>query len=155
MEDRETERGYAEILEKIEQERQNAIIEAYAAKADIIIATALIPGKKAPQLLSEKAVALMKPGSVIVDLASKYGGNCALTVADKRLQYQGITIVGDTNMAGLLAKTASELYANNLLAAVRLLVPEVGSFAWNREDEIVQQALLCHEGAYLPFQGVA
>ncbi|VEB29667.1 NAD(P) transhydrogenase subunit alpha [Legionella pneumophila] len=96
----------------------------------------------------------MKPGSVIVDLATSRGGNCELSVADKIIKHGDITIVGLSNMAGLVPATASDLYSNNLVHLINLLAKNPSEFNLNPEDEIIQQAVLCHKGTYLPLQGV-
>jgi NAD(P) transhydrogenase subunit alpha len=96
----------------------------------------------------------MKPGSVIVDLATSRGGNCELSVRDKTIKHGEITIVGLSNLACLVPATASDLYANNLMHLINLLAANPPEIKFNSEDEIIQQALLCHDGQYLPFQAV-
>ncbi len=152
--DNETQGGYAGAMTADYQRLQAELIDHYAKLADIIISTALIPGKKAPLLISQKTVKQMKAGSVIVDLATSQGGNCELSERDKTIKVNEVIIVGNSNLAGLIPATASELYANNLVNLLRLLAQSPPKLTFNAEDEIIQQALLCHEGRYLPFQAI-
>lgn len=150
--DAETASGYAGEISEEYKQLQAELIEKYARIADIIICTALIPGKPAPVLLKASTVEQMKPGSIIVDLACARGGNCELSVADEIIQHGEITLIGTSNMAGLIAATASELYANNLVNLVRLLVGTSSTLHFDEKDEIIRQSLICHDGQYLPFQ---
>ncbi|BCA95105.1 pyridine nucleotide transhydrogenase subunit alpha [Legionella antarctica] len=150
--DSETKGGYAAETSDEYKKLQAELIDQYARLADIVISTALIPGRKAPILLLKKTVNLMKPGSVIVDLATSRGGNCELSVLDKTIKHNEITIIGLSNIAGLVPATASDLYANNLVHLINLLAAKSSEIQFNPEDEIIQQALLCHDGQYLPFQ---
>lgn len=150
--DNETKGGYASEMSEEYQKLQAALIDQYAKLADIVVSTALIPGRKAPVLLFKHTVEQMKPGSVIVDLATSRGGNCELSVANETIQHGGVTLIGLSNMAGLVPTTASELYANNLVHLIDLLSSNSSTISLNPEDELIQQALLCHEGRYLPFQ---
>lgn len=151
-EDAETDSGYAGAVSEKYKQDQEKLIDEYAQIADIIICTALIPGKKSPILIPESSVNSMKPGSVIVDLATMNGGNCELSELDKVIQHKGITIVGFSNLARLIPTTASELFANNLFNLISLLSPEPPLLSFNEKDEIIQQAFLTHDGQYLPFQ---
>ncbi|MFT4058119.1 MAG: Re/Si-specific NAD(P)(+) transhydrogenase subunit alpha [Legionella sp.] len=148
----ETKGGYASETSEEYQQLQGKLIDAYAKLADIVISTALIPGRKAPILLYKKTVEAMKPGSVIVDLATSRGGNCELSTANKTIKHGNVTIIGLSNMAGLIPTTASELYANNLVHLINLLASPASEIHLNPEDEIIQQAVLCHHDKYLPFQ---
>lgn len=150
--DAETKGGYASETSEAYKALQAELIDKYAKLSDIIISTALIPGRKAPLLLHKKTVTAMKPGSVIVDMATSRGGNCELSVQNKTIKQGDITIVGHSNMACLVPATASDLYANNLLHLIQFLVPKTSEFHLNPEEEITQQIMLCHEGFYLPFQ---
>ncbi|ADG24205.1 Re/Si-specific NAD(P)(+) transhydrogenase subunit alpha [Legionella pneumophila] len=152
--DSETAGGYATETSEEYKKLQAELIDQYAKIADIVISTALIPGRQAPVLLYKKTVEQMKPGSVIVDLATSRGGNCELSVADKTIKHGEITIVGLSNMAGLVPATASDLYSNNLVHLINLLAKNPAELNLNPDDEIIQQAVLCHKGTYLPFQGV-
>lgn len=150
--DSETKGGYAAETSEEYQKLQAELIDKYARLADIVISTALIPGRKAPILLHKNTVAEMKPGSIIVDLATSRGGNCELSVADQTVKHGEVTIIGQSNMAGLVPATASELYATNLVNLIHLLAEKPPEISFNAEDEIIQQAVLCHAGTYLPFQ---
>ncbi|AHE66825.1 Re/Si-specific NAD(P)(+) transhydrogenase subunit alpha [Legionella oakridgensis] len=152
--DAETSAGYAGEVSDEYRHLQAQLIDQYARLADIIICTALIPGKKAPVLLKAETVERMKPGSVIVDLATSRGGNCELSERDAIIRHNSITIVGYSNMAGLIPATASELYANNLVHLVQTFTAPDSALSFNEEDEIIRQGLLCHDGQYLPFHFV-
>lgn len=151
-EDNETKGGYAREMSEDYKRLQAELIHKYALMSDIVVTTALIPGKKAPVLITKDTVEQMKEGSVIVDIATSRGGNCELSQRDKIVKHGDITLVGYSNIAGLVPATASELYSGNLVNLMRLLVPESTSLVFNPSDEIIIQALLCHEGQYLPYQ---
>lgn len=142
--DLESATGYA-LEGSIEYQRLQAEkIHEYALKSDMVICTALIPGKKAPILLKAATVQQLKPGSVIVDLATANGGNCELSEQDKTIEKYGVILIGISNMAGLIPKTASLLYANNVLKVVELLCdPTNHRYLFDTQDEIVANALLC------------
>ncbi|MBA3537044.1 MAG: Re/Si-specific NAD(P)(+) transhydrogenase subunit alpha [Tatlockia sp.] len=151
--DNETSGGYASETSEEYQRLQAELIDKYAKQADIVVSTALIPGRKAPLLLRKKTIEEMKPNSVIVDLATSRGGNSELSKRDKIVKTKnGTTIIGYSNIAGLIPATASELYANNLVHLVTLLAATPPDLTFNDEDEIIKQAMLCHDGNYLPFQ---
>lgn len=150
--DAETKGGYASEMSEEYRQQQAALIEQYAKMVDIVISTALIPGRPAPLLIHKKTVEQMKPGSVIVDLATSRGGNCEVSVLDKVIKHGEISVIGFSNMAGLVPTTASELYSNNLVHLINLLATKDANISFNPEDEIIQHAILCHEGTYLPFQ---
>jgi len=143
----ETAGGYAKEMSKDYQKEQQALIEDTIAKQDIVITTALIPGRPAPKLVSEAMVKSMKPGSVIVDLAVENGGNCASSALGKVIKKHGVSIVGHHNVPGRLAANASALYAKNLLNFVTLLINnETKKVALDLEDEIVAGVLLTKDG---------
>jgi len=123
-----------------------SIEEALRDEADIVITTALIPGRRAPTLLSEETVRAMKPGSVVVDLAAAQGGNCPLTEADRVVVKHGVTLVGYTNLASMVAADASALYARNVLDFLKLIFDKDGGLVINREDDIVAACLLSQGG---------
>ncbi|KTC83979.1 pyridine nucleotide transhydrogenase, alpha subunit [Legionella drozanskii LLAP-1] len=150
--DNETSGGYASETSEEYKRLQAQLIDQYATQSDLVISTALIPGRQAPILLTKETVKKMKPGSVIVDLATSRGGNCEVSQGDKIIKEGEVTIIGYSNIAGLIPATASELYANNLVHLITLLVDSSSELVFNKEDEIIKQALLCHEGNYLPFQ---
>ena len=143
----ETAGGYAREMSEEYQRRQAALIDERARIADIVITTALIPGKPAPVLLPEETIRSMKPGSVVVDLAIEQGGNCPLTERDQVVMKHGVILVGYSNLPAMLAADASALYARNVLAFVNLLLdPKSGAPNVNREDEIIAGALVCADG---------
>ncbi|CAM4498927.1 MAG: NAD(P) transhydrogenase subunit alpha [Legionella sp.] len=150
--DSETKGGYASETSDEYKKLQAELIDQYAKMADIVISTALIPGRKAPILVHKNTVEGMKSGSIIVDLATSRGGNCELSVVDETIKHGNVTIVGISNMAGLVPATASDLYANNLVHLMNLLTDKSTEIQFNPKDEIIQQAILCHQGEYLPFQ---
>jgi NAD(P) transhydrogenase subunit alpha len=108
-------------------ERQKAEVAKRVAQADVVITTALIPGRAAPVLITEDMVKAMKPGSVIVDIAAPAGGNCPLTEAGRTVVKHGVTIVGETNLPALVAADASALYARNVLDFLKLVVTKEGT----------------------------
>ncbi len=118
----------------------------HVEQADIVITTALIPGRKAPTLLQAATVEAMKPGSVVIDLAAAQGGNCPLTVADQVVNHNGVTIVGYSNLAAQVAADASALYARNVLDFLKLVIAEDAQFKLNLDDDIVAACLMCHAG---------
>lgn len=137
---------YAKEMSDDYKRRQAELVAGRASQADIVITTALIPGKKAPLLLDADVVAAMKPGSVIVDLAAEAGGNCALTRAGEVfVTDNGVTVVGTTNLPGLLAADASSLYAKNLLTFLQLMLSKEG-LKLDLDDELVAATLITHEG---------
>jgi NAD(P) transhydrogenase subunit alpha len=117
-----------------------------ARQADIIITTALIPGRKAPVLIHDETVEAMKPGSVIVDMAVAQGGNCTLSEAGRTVTRHGVHIIGEPNLPALVAADASALYARNVLEFLKLVVDDEGGFVLDQDDEIVAATLLCHAG---------
>src|SRR6185436_20001410 len=140
--------GYAREMSKEYQAKQGALIAETIKKQDIVVTTALIPGRKAPILVSEEMVRSMKPGSVIVDLAAEQGGNTPLTKSGEVIEVGGVTIMGYTNLAGRLAVDASSLYSRNLLNFVSLIVDKnSGALALNWDDEIVKGAGVTRDGA--------
>jgi H+-translocating NAD(P) transhydrogenase subunit alpha len=140
--------GYAREMSDEYKARQAALVAERVKQADIVITTALIPGRPAPVLVTEEMVKTMKPGSVIVDLAAEQGGNCPLTEKDKVVIKHGVKLVGHTNLPAMLAADSSSLYARNLLNFVNLLVdPKTGMLNLNREDEIIAGSLVCIDGA--------
>ena len=140
--------GYAKQMSAEYQKKQAALVAETIAKQDIVITTALIPGRPAPRLVSAEMVRSMRPGSVVVDLAVETGGNCELAKPGEVVEVDGVTIVGHLNMPGRLAGDASQLYARNLYNFVELLVDrETKSLSVDLEDEIVKGTLVAHEGA--------
>jgi NAD(P) transhydrogenase subunit alpha len=140
--------GYARPMPADWMRRQGELVHERAKQADIVITTALIPGRPAPVLLKEDTVKAMKPGSVIIDMAVEQGGNCPLTERDRVVIKHGVKIVGLSNLPALVAADASALYARNLLNFMNLLVDlKTGALNLNREDEIIAGSLVCIDGA--------
>src|SRR6201999_2189576 len=140
--------GYAKPMSPEYQAKQAALIAETIKKQDIVITTALIPGRKAPILVTEEMIKTMKPGSVIIDLAAEAGGNTPLTRAGETVEMHGVTIVGTLNLPGRLAVDASSLYARNLFNFVALTVnKKTGAMAIDWNDEIVKGALVAKDGA--------
>jgi len=138
--------GYARPMPADWMRRQAEIVHERAKLADIIITTALIPGRKAPVLIQEDTVKAMKPGSVIVDMAVEQGGNCTLSEVGKTVTHYGVHIIGEPNLPALVAADASALYARNVLDFLKLVIDKEGNFTLNQEDEIVAATLLCSAG---------
>ena len=140
--------GYAKEMSKEYQAKQAALVAEHIKKQDIVITTALIPGRPAPRLISKDMVASMRPGSVIVDLAVERGGNVEGAQANSVIQAGGVKIVGHLNVAGRLAASASALYAKNLLTFVETLIDKKEKkLAVNWDDELVKATLLTRDGA--------
>src|SRR5216683_3141613 len=146
----ETAGGYAKEMSKEYQAKQAALVAEHIKKQDIVITTALIPGRKAPVLVSEDMVASMKPGSVIVDLAVERGGNCELAKAGAVVDVGGVKIVGHLNVPGRIAASASSLYAKNLYAFLEILIDrKAKAVAVKWDDEIVKATVLTRDGAVI------
>ncbi|MBB4041095.1 NAD(P) transhydrogenase subunit alpha [Microvirga flocculans] len=144
----ETAGGYAKEMSAEYKAKQAALVASHIAKQDIVITTALIPGRPAPKLVSREMVESMKPGSVIVDLAVERGGNCELAQPGQVVEHNGVKIVGHLNVPGRLAATASSLYAKNLYAFVETLVnKETKALAVKWDDELVKATCLTRDGA--------
>ncbi|MFT3859251.1 MAG: Re/Si-specific NAD(P)(+) transhydrogenase subunit alpha [Aquabacterium sp.] len=141
--------GYARPMPQSWLDRQKAEVAKRVAQADIVITTALIPGRAAPVLVTEDMVKAMKPGSVIVDLAAAQGGNCPLTEAGKTVVKHGVTLVGETNLPALVAADASSLYARNVIDFLKLVINKEGQFHVDLEDDIVKACLMCRDGQLL------
>ena len=141
--------GYARPMPEAWMKRQAALVHERAKQADIIITTALIPGRKAPMLISEETVRAMKPGSVIVDMAVEQGGNCPLSELGKTVVKHGVTLIGEPNIPALVAADASALYARNVLDFLKLIIDKEGALAIDRSDEIVAATLMCSSGEVL------
>lgn len=139
--------GYAKTMSKEFIEAEMALFARQAMEVDIIITTALIPGKPAPELITKGMVESMKPGSIIVDLAAEQGGNCALTEKDKVVVKDGVTIIGYTNLPSRLANQSSQLYASNLRHLLTELCPQKdGVINVNMEDEVIRGSTVIKEG---------
>ena len=143
----ETAGGYAREMSEDYKRRQGELVHQRGAAADVIITTALIPGRPAPVLIKEETVRAMKPGSVIIDMAVEAGGNCPLSELDKIVVKHGVHLIGIANLPGLVATDSSALYARNLMNFLNLMLDaKTGEFKVNREDEIVAGTLVCADG---------
>jgi NAD(P) transhydrogenase subunit alpha len=143
--------GYARPMPASWLERQKVEVAKRVALADVVVTTALIPGRAAPVLVTEEMVRSMKPGSVIVDIAAGRGpsgtdGNCPLTEAGRTVVRHGVTIVGETNLPALVAADASALYARNVLDFLKLVLTKEAGFRLDLEDDIVAACLVAHGG---------
>jgi NAD(P) transhydrogenase subunit alpha len=146
-EDMQTAGGYAKELSAEDQARQAELVAGHIKNQDLVITTALIPGRPAPKLVSRAMVESMKPGAVIVDLAVEAGGNCELAQKDQVVMHNGVAIVGYTNMASRIAVDASALYARNLLNFVTPLVDkETKGLKIDWDDEIIKATALTRDG---------
>lgn len=143
-----TEGGYAKSVSEDYLQKQKEAVNKSLALADLVITTALVMGKKAPVLINEDQVNLMKLGSVIVDMAVEQGGNCVLSELDKTVVKNGVTIVGQSNIPSLLPNNASDLYAKNIQSLLTHLVGKDG-FKWEMEEEITKGTLITHQGKIL------
>ena len=143
----ETEGGYAKEMSDEYKKKQETLISETVAKQDIIICTALIPGKKAPTLITEKMINSMAPGSVVIDLAVESGGNCPLSKLNEIVIHNDVKILGYSNVAGRVAKDASALYSKNIYNFLNLLIDkDRKKINFNWEDEIVSAVTLSFEG---------
>ncbi len=142
----ETAGGYAKEMSKDYQAKQAELVATHIAKQDVVVTTALIPGRPAPRLITKAMVEAMKPGSVIVDIAAPMGGNCELTKADEIVEHNGVSIAGFTNLPGRLAADSSSLYARNLVNLTPLLVGDDGGLAPHWDDEIIVGMTLTRDG---------
>jgi NAD(P) transhydrogenase subunit alpha len=145
--------GYAKELTSEQQARQQELMAEAIGKVDVVITTALVPGRRAPILVTEAAVKLMKPGSVIVDLAGEAGGNCELSEPGETVLRHGVKILAPLNVPSTLAEHASALYARNIQALLGLMINDAGELALDFEDEVIAGACITrggeivHEGA--------
>ena len=138
--------GYARPMPQSWLKRQAELVAARVRQADIVITTALIPGRKAPVLVTEEMVRSMKPGSVVLDMAAEQGGNCALTEPGTTVVRHNVHVIGLGNLPALVPADSSALYARNLLDFLKLVLDKDGKFFINQEDDIVRACLLCHGG---------
>ncbi len=141
----ETAGGYAKEATAEELEKQRQVLADHVADSDVVITTAAIPGRKAPVLIQADMVKRMRTGSVIVDLAVATGGNVEGSVPDEHVVVDGVTIIGETNLAGLVASDASRMWARNVLGLVQLMINE-GKLVPNWEDEVLAGSVVTHDG---------
>jgi len=137
--------GYAQAMDEEFYQRQREMMSRVVAESDVVITTAAVAGRKAPMLITEEAVQGMQSGSIILDLAAEGGGNCELTRPGERVEYNGVTILGPTDLPSTVAHHASQMYARNVAAFLQNLVKE-GQLHLNLEDEIIRDTLLAHQG---------
>ncbi len=138
--------GYARELTPEEKVKEQQMVSAAVARADIIITTAAIPGRKAPVLITKETVAMMRPGAVIIDMAAESGGNCELTRAGKSIREHGVLIIGPQNLPARVPFHTSQMYAKNLQSFMTLLFDKDGAIAHEFTDEILVASLLVHAG---------
>jgi NAD(P) transhydrogenase subunit alpha len=137
--------GYVKGVSEEFLKKQQELVSKHVAEADIVITTALIPGRKAPMLVPEAMVKSMRMGSVIVDMAVEQGGNCELSELNKTVVKYGVTIIGESNIPSLLPLNASDLYAKNIQAFLTHLTTK-DAFKWEMDEEITKGSLMVHQG---------
>ena len=137
--------GYAKAMDEAFYNRQRALLTEVLREQDVVITTAAVPGQKAPVLITAEMASAMAPGSVIVDIAAERGGNCELTRPGETFEHHGITIMGLVNLPSALPRDASQLYAANVSAFLKLIVQK-GEIVIKRDDQIIQETLVTHEG---------
>ncbi len=140
-----SENGYAKEVTKEFLQKQQETVAKRVAEADVVICTALIPGKPAPKLITKEMVESMHPGSIIVDLAVEQGGNCELSQPNQEITAHGVHILGYSNLASTVSNDASILYSKNVMALLNLMIKD-GKIDLNMEDEIIKKTLLTHQG---------
>jgi H+-translocating NAD(P) transhydrogenase subunit alpha len=137
--------GYAKQASEEFLRKQKEVLFKHITEADVVITTALVPGRKAPVLVTEEMVKKMRPGSVVLDMAVEFGGNCELSEMGKTVEKYGVKIIGEPNIPSLLPQQASELYSKNILALLQHISKE-GNVVLNTEDEIVKGSLITYKG---------
>ena len=138
--------GYAVEQSEEYKQKQTAMVAEHAAKSDIIITTAQIPGRKAPLLVTEDTLSKMKNGSVVIDLAASTGGNCAGTENNKTIVHKGVTIIGNSNLASTMPSDASKLYGKNILNFLSLFFDKENNFKVDFEDDLIKGTCICKDG---------
>ncbi|MGK7927628.1 MAG: Re/Si-specific NAD(P)(+) transhydrogenase subunit alpha [Spirulina sp.] len=137
--------GYAKEVSEAAKQKTQQVMTERVANSDVVITTAQVPGKKAPTLVTAEMAGKMKPGSVIVDLAAEQGGNCEVTEAGKNINYQGVTVMGPTDLTSSMSVHASQMYAKNIATLLKLLVKE-GSLNLDFSDDIIDDTCVTHAG---------
>jgi NAD(P) transhydrogenase subunit alpha len=137
--------GYAKAMDEAFYRRQRELMSAVLREQDVVITTAAVPGRKAPILITGDMLTGMAPGSVIVDLAAERGGNCELTRPGETIVHNGITLLGPLNVPSMVPQHASQMFASNIAAFLKLLVRD-GTVAIDRDDEIIRETLVTHGG---------
>ncbi len=145
----ETAGGYAKEMSEEFKQKQASLVSDTITRQDIVITTALIPGRPAPVLITEDMVKSMKPGSVIIDMAVEQGGNCTLSKAGEVVEIHGVKIAGFKNIPSRIAADASALYSRNLMNLVNLLIDKEGNLSINMEDEIIKAVTLTKDGSII------
>ena len=147
--------GYAKELSAEDKAKQAALVAEHVKTQDVVITTALIPGRPAPVLITQEMVESMKPGSIIVDLAVERGGNCPLSKPDQIVEHKGVRIVGTVNLAGRLAGNASPLFSKNLANFLDLMIQKDGTLKIDDADECIKGTMIARDGALVHpmFQG--
>jgi NAD(P) transhydrogenase subunit alpha len=149
--DAEDKGGYAKAQDESFYKRQREMMLKVVAGSDVVITTALIPGKRAPILVTTEMVEAMPPGSVVVDLAAERGGNCELTRPDETVVHRGVTIIGPSNPPALVPTHASQMYSKNIITFLQHLLGKNGAsqdrLPINTDDEITRETLLAHDGS--------
>ncbi len=142
----EGEGGYAKELSKDQHEKELALIAGAISEVDIVITTAQIPGRDAPELITEEMLRSMRPGSVIVDLAAESGGNCRLTRADETVTHHEVSILGPTNLPATIPVHASQMYSKNVVTLLREMLDKEGNLALDFENDVIGPATVTHAG---------
>jgi NAD(P) transhydrogenase len=142
--------GYAKVMSKEFIEAEMKLFMEQCKEVDIVITTALIPGRPAPTLITEEMVAAMKPGSVVVDLAAEAGGNCEITVPGQLSNHKGVTVIGYTDLPSRLPTQASTLYSNNITKFLLSMSPKEGHFGIDLNDEVVRRSIVTYNGKMMP-----
>jgi NAD(P) transhydrogenase subunit alpha len=145
-EDAETAGGYAKEVTEEEKEREHQLLAEHVAKSDVVISTALVPGRKAPVLITEDMVAAMRPGSVIVDLAAETGGNCELTVPGETVEKHGVLIMGETDLASSVPVHGSQMYGKVLSNLIGYLLNDEGQLIVDLDNDIMGACVVTHDG---------
>jgi NAD(P) transhydrogenase subunit alpha len=138
--------GYAKEMSAEFLARQRQVLTERIAAADVVITTALVPGRPAPRLVTREMVEAMRPGSLVIDLAVEQGGNCELSKSGEEVVHGGVTVLAPPNLAATVAADASTLYARNLFSLVQYLTKD-GALRFDESDELVSASLLTHDGA--------
>lgn len=147
--------GYAKEMSKEFIEAEMKLFLEQCREVDIVITTALIPGRPAPKLITEEMIEAMKPGSVIVDLAAEAGGNCVKTVPGKRVEHKGVTIIGYTDLPSRLPTQSSTLYSNNITKFLLSMAPEEKHFGIDLKDEVVRGSIVTYHGQLIPYSSLS
>jgi H+-translocating NAD(P) transhydrogenase subunit alpha len=138
--------GYAKAMGEDFYRRQREAMAGVLAQNNVVITTAAVPGKKAPVLVTRDMIERMAPGSIIIDIAAERGGNCEVTRAGEVVEVNGVRVFGPVNLPSTIPYHASQMYAKNIATVLKYLLTKEGNLTLNREDEIVRETLVTHEG---------